>query len=82
MDRERTFEDLKKFVYMTAFFMGVKIIVDYVDVGIFDAGVMLVVGIVIHRVLNYGWNKRLVIWKRMMLFSKMLVNYEIYSRDI
>ncbi|GIY57081.1 hypothetical protein CDAR_64261, partial [Caerostris darwini] len=70
MDRKRTFEDLKKFVHMTAFFMGVKIITDCFDVGIFDAGVVLIVGIVIHKILVYNWTNLLVIWKRMMLISK------------
>ncbi|GIY39262.1 hypothetical protein CDAR_209801 [Caerostris darwini] len=71
MDRERTFEeDLKNFVHMIAFFMGVKIVMDCFDVGIFDAAVVVIVGIVINRVLYYAWNKLLVIWRRMMLTSK------------
>ncbi|GIY43399.1 hypothetical protein CEXT_548161 [Caerostris extrusa] len=70
MDRKRTFEDLKKFVHMTAFLMGVKIITDCFYVGIFDAGVILIVGIVIHKTLVYNWTNLLVIWKRMMLISK------------
>ncbi|GIX99238.1 hypothetical protein CDAR_447381 [Caerostris darwini] len=70
MDRKRSFEDLKTFVHVTAFFMGVKIIVDCFDVGIFDAGVKLIVGIVIHKILDYNCTNLLVIWERMMLISK------------
>ncbi|GIY69120.1 hypothetical protein CEXT_39251 [Caerostris extrusa] len=60
-------EDLKKFVHMTAFFMGVKIMMDCFDVGIFDAGVALIVGIVINRVLVYNWTNLLEIWKPIIL---------------
>ncbi|GIY53299.1 hypothetical protein CDAR_39321 [Caerostris darwini] len=70
MDRKRTFEDLKKFVHMTTFLMGVKTVTDCFEVGIFDAGVMLIVGIVIHKMVVYNWTNLLVIWKRMMLISK------------
>ncbi|GIY61027.1 hypothetical protein CDAR_311271 [Caerostris darwini] len=52
-----------------AFFMSVKINMDCFDVGIFGVAVMLIVGIVINKVLDYDWNN-LVIWKRMMLTSK------------
>ncbi|GIY50204.1 hypothetical protein CEXT_360871 [Caerostris extrusa] len=60
-------EDLKKFVHVMAFFMGVKIVVDCFGVGIFGVAVMLIVGIVINTVLDYDWNNVLAIWKRRML---------------
>ncbi|GIY62274.1 hypothetical protein CEXT_552681 [Caerostris extrusa] len=63
-------DDLKKFVHMMAFFMGVKIIMDCFNVGIFDAAVVVIVGIVISRVLDYNWSKLLMIWKRMVLTAK------------
>ncbi|GIX95783.1 hypothetical protein CEXT_721031 [Caerostris extrusa] len=54
MDREMSFEDdLKMFVHMMAFFMGVKIVTDCFDVSIFDGifgvSVMLITGIVINK---------------------------------
>ncbi|GIX87349.1 hypothetical protein CEXT_376721 [Caerostris extrusa] len=64
-------EDLKKFVHMMAFFMGVKITMDCLDVGIFGGifggALMLIIGVVINKVLHYDWNNLLAIWKRRML---------------
>ncbi|GIY13949.1 hypothetical protein CEXT_343461 [Caerostris extrusa] len=72
MDREMSFEeDLKKFVNMMAFFMGVKIVMDCLDVGIyggiFGGALMLIIGVVINKVLDYDWNNLVAIWKRRML---------------
>ncbi|GIX93077.1 hypothetical protein CDAR_171061 [Caerostris darwini] len=74
-------EDLKKFVHVMAFFMGVKIVVDCFGVGIFGGifgvAVMLIVGIVINKVLDYDWNNVLAIWKRRMfkmwILTKILI---------
>ncbi|GIY85879.1 hypothetical protein CDAR_462041 [Caerostris darwini] len=80
-------EDLKKFVQMMAFFMGVKIVVDCFGVGnfggIFGVVVMLIVGIVINKVLDYDWNHFLVIWKRRMLkmwiLTKILIGIVTFT---
>ncbi|GIY35787.1 hypothetical protein CDAR_403901 [Caerostris darwini] len=55
-------EDLKMFVNMMAFFMGAKIVMDCLDVGIFGGifggALTLIIGVVINKV---------PIWKRRML---------------
>ncbi|GIY35789.1 hypothetical protein CDAR_403911 [Caerostris darwini] len=72
MDRVMSFEeDLKRFVHMMAFFMGVKITMDCFDFGIFGGifggALILIIGVVINKVLDYDWNYFLAIWKRRML---------------
>ncbi|GIX87341.1 hypothetical protein CEXT_376681 [Caerostris extrusa] len=56
---------------MMALFMGVKINMDCFDLGIFGeifgVSIMLIIGIVIHKLLNYDWNNLLVIWRRRIL---------------
>ncbi|GIY01817.1 hypothetical protein CEXT_543261 [Caerostris extrusa] len=66
-----------------AFFMGVRIVVDCFGVGIFGVAVMLIVGIVINKVLDYDWNNFSAIWKRMMLkmwiLTKMFVGIVTFT---
>ncbi|GIX99285.1 hypothetical protein CDAR_447661 [Caerostris darwini] len=87
MDRERSFEDLRLFVHLMAFFMDVKIIMDYFEVGIFGGvfgvAVMFMIGIGINKVLNYNWKNFLAILKRMMLklwsLTKIFIEIVIFT---